>query len=107
MSIEISHFKRVANENSDLNLIELMIIDMTEGTEKFQGMLGKVICSGMKNNMEIVTNIGNGFTKTERYIFWLNKDEFIGKYIEVSYENITKRLIGSYDLVGANFIRLL
>lgn len=89
-----------------VNTIDLSIIDMVEGTDKYQGMLGALVCTGIEDNKEIVVNVGSGLTDDERKNYWLNKNDVLGKIAEVAYDAITKNLLGSYSLRFPRFVRL-
>lgn len=65
---------------------DLQIIDVEEGSGKNKGMLGAFVVE-YKNNR---VNVGSGYTNEERKIFWENKDQYIGRVIEVKYKEITK-----------------
>lgn len=86
--------------------IDLSIIGMEEGTDKYEGMLGALVCTGVDDGREIIVNVGSGLTDEERKYYWLNKSEVIGKIAEIAYDAITKNLLGSYSLRFPRFIRL-
>lgn len=89
-----------------VHTIDLTIVGMEEGTDKYEGMLGSLICTGIEDNKEIVVNVGTGLTDEERNQFWLNRNDVVGKIAEVAYDAITKNLLGSYSLRFPRFIRL-
>lgn len=86
--------------------IDLTIIDMEEGSDKYEGMLGALVCTGIEDGKEIVVNVGSGLTDEERVQYWLYKKEVIGKVAEIAYDVITKNMLGSYSLRFPRFVRL-
>lgn len=85
---------------------DLTIIGMEEGTDKYAGMLGALVCSGTEGEKEIKVNVGSGLTDEERQNYWLNKNEVVGKVAEIAYDSITQNLSGSYSLRFPRFVRL-
>lgn len=86
--------------------MDLTIVDMEEGSDKYQGMLGALVCTGTDDNREIVVNVGSGLTDEERTQYWSNKNQVIGKIAEIAYDAVTKNLLGSYSLRFPRFVRL-
>ena len=64
---------------------DLEIIDIEEGRGKLKGTLGSFIVK-YKNN---TINVGSGLTDKQRKEYWNNKDNLIGKIIEVKYKEKT------------------
>lgn len=67
---------------------DLLVVDIYEGTGKSKGMLGGVkleSCDG-----EIKTDCGSGFTDEQRKYYWDNKNEILGKIVEIEYEQVSK-----------------
>jgi len=65
--------------------VDLVIEGLDEGTGKHSGRMGAVVVSyhGTK------VNVGSGFTDELRETMWNDKDEFIGRMIEVRYQEVT------------------
>ena len=59
---------------------DLKVIDVFEGTGKYQGMMGGVICK-WKNGKTL--RVGSGFTDVERKTLWWDRGNAIGSIIEV------------------------
>lgn len=57
----------------------LRIVDMIEGTGKYEDMLGALIVDYKGNKV----GVGSGFTDHYRQVIWANKDTFIGLEIEI------------------------
>lgn len=67
-----------------INSCTLKVIDVFEGTNKYQGMLGGVVCTTADGL--ITTNVGSGFTDEDREVYWYNKP--IGQYFEILFNEI-------------------
>lgn len=68
------------------DLVDAEVTGFYEGTSKYQSMLG-----GLTVRLEngIMTDIGSGFTDSERQEYWQHKDKLIGKWIVVKYTELT------------------
>lgn len=68
---------------------KLTIIGFVEGTGKYVGMLGAIICKTCEGK---VVNVGSGFDDTERHALWRDtiKDSLIGTQLIVKYQELTK-----------------
>lgn len=86
--------------------VDLEIIDLEEGIDKYTGMMGALICTGIEDGKEIFVNVGSGFSDELRQQYWLNKDQVIGKIAEVHHDEITKNKNGTYSLRFPSFCRL-
>ncbi len=86
--------------------IDLEIVDLQEGTDKYEGMLGALVCQGIEDDKEIFVNVGSGFTDEERKQYWINKSDVIGKIAEVKCDAITQNKNGTYSLRFPRFSRL-
>lgn len=67
------------------NTIDLEVIGFTEGTGKYEGTLGALVCA-YKGNMVCV---GSGFTDNQRYIIWNDKETYLHKLAEIKYKDVT------------------
>jgi DNA ligase-1 len=83
----------------EINTIEGQIVDYQRGTGKFSETLGALI---VKLENGVIANVGSGFSDMDRNYFWSNKEENLGKFIEIEYHERT--LDGS--LRHARFIRI-
>ena len=61
-------------------------IYIEKGSGRNKGRLGALVCN-YKGNL---VNVGSGFSDEDRELFWKNKDEIIGRIIEVRYKEVTK-----------------
>ncbi len=66
--------------------MDLPVIEVLEGEGRLKGTLGALVVQ-YKNN---TINVGSGFDDETRKKFWSNKEELIGRVIEVKYKEITK-----------------
>ena len=67
------------------NTIDLRVIGVTEGTGKYEGTLGALVCK-YKDNL---VSVGSGFTDAQRNNIWANIDKVVDTIIEVKYKDIT------------------
>lgn len=86
--------------------IDLSIIDMLEGENKYAGTLGAITCHGFDEDKEIFVNVGTGISDELRDKYWSKKFELIGKVIEIECDAITKNQDGKYSLRFPRFKRL-
>lgn len=64
---------------------DLEVVDVEEGDGRNKGTLGALVVK-YKNN---TVNVGSGFTDEERKDFWENREDIVGRVIEVKYKEIT------------------
>ena len=62
------------------------IIGYEEGTGAFEGKLGSFIIDYKGNKV----GVGSGYTEEERIEFWNNRDEYIGRILQVKFKEETK-----------------
>jgi DNA ligase-1 len=86
--------------------VDLEVIGLEEGKDKYEGMLGALICRGFDGNKEIFVNVGSGLTDEERIQYWSNKTQIIGKIAEIKCDAITQNQEGTYSLRFPRFVRL-
>jgi DNA ligase 1 len=65
---------------------DLVVEGLDEGTGRHKGRLGAVVV----NYLGTKVNVGSGFTDELRELVWNNKDEFIGRMVEVRYQEVTQ-----------------
>ena len=61
------------------------VVDVEEGDGRNKGTLGALVVKYKDNTV----NVGSGFTDEERKNFWENREDIIGRVIEVKYKEIT------------------
>lgn len=64
---------------------DLEVVDVEEGDGRNKGTLGALVVKYKDNTV----NVGSGFTDEERKDFWENREDIIGRVIEVKYKEIT------------------
>lgn len=69
-----------------IDTYDLTIVDTVEGTGKYIGMLGALVC--MYNDHKV--QVGSGFYDGDRIGLWECRNTLIGKTIEVEAQEITK-----------------
>lgn len=65
----------------EFHSLDTEILDVFEGQGKYDNMLGGLVIDYKGNKVEV----GSGFTDEQRQLYWDNKDDIIGKIIEVQY----------------------
>lgn len=85
--------------------VDLRIDDVEEGTGKYTGMLGAIVCSGIDNGIPISCNVGSGITDEQRGEWYFNKDSLIGQIVEIRADGITQNQDGTYSLRFPRFER--
>ena len=66
--------------------IDLEIVDITEGTNKYKGMMGAIVVINKGKRVQV----GSGFNDKQRKYAWKNPNEIIGKIAEIKYQDETK-----------------
>ncbi len=74
--------------------MDLKVVDIQEGTGKYEGMLGALIVDYKGYRV----GVGSGFSDEERRRFWDNPEEIIGKTIEVDTFGESKDQFGNVSL---------
>lgn len=64
---------------------DLEVVGVEEGDGRNKGTLGALVVRYKDNTV----NVGSGFTDEERKNFWKNREDIIGRVIEVKYKEIT------------------
>lgn len=62
---------------------DLEIVELVEGTGKFVGMLGSILCKSSDGGVKV--SVGSGFTEEERKDMWDNRHNLRGKIVTVLY----------------------
>ena len=65
--------------------VDLVIQDLLEGTGKHAGKLGSVVV----NYQGVEVQVGSGFSDELRERIWANPESFVGRMIEVRYQEVT------------------
>ena len=76
------------------NSADLRVIGFEEGTGKYVGMLGALICDYKDN----VVRVGSGLTDNQRKEIWQNRSKYLDTIVEISYFEETKDSTGKKSL---------
>lgn len=89
-------FKRTNNllKCKVFNTCDLKVIGFEEGTGKYVGMLGAIICEYKGGEVKV----GSGLTDELRKVIWQDQDRYLNTIIEVSYFEETKDSTGKLSL---------
>jgi len=85
-----------------MNTCDLKVIGFEEGTGKYTGKLGALIVDYKGYQV----GVGSGFTDYDRECIWDNRDEYLGKIVEVQYFEESKNQDGGLSLRFPVFKRL-
>ena len=78
--------------------VSLTIVGFEEGTGKNIGKLGALICEGTDDGKFIRVNVGGGYSDDQRDAYWQDRQDMLGKIVEVRADAITQNQDGSYSL---------
>jgi DNA ligase-1 len=84
--------------------VSLTVVAVEEGTGKNVGRLGALVCEGEDDGRRIVVNVGSGFSDDDRVAYWTNREEVVGKVVEVRADAITQNQDGTYSLRFPRFL---
>lgn len=81
-------FKRTTNliKIKKFHSCDLMITGYIEGQGKYEGVLGSLVVDYKGNRLEI----GSGFSDAERKEFWQNREDMIGRVMQIKYKDVSK-----------------
>ena len=86
---------------------DLEIVAVEEGTGKYAGKLGAVVCrSRPENGISITVNVGSGFNDDHRNNLWAIRDSLIGKIVAVKYNMRSKNKAGEESLFLPIFVEV-
>ncbi len=85
--------------------VDLNIVGFEEGTGKNLGRLGAIVCEGVDNDRHITVNVGSGLTDSDRDSFWADRDQLLGRVVEVKADAVTQNQDGTYSLRFPRFER--
>ena len=70
--------------------VSLEVINFEEGTGRNSGKLGAFIAEGFDEGKFFRLNIGSGFTDEQREVFWKERNNLVGRIIEIKADSISK-----------------
>jgi len=68
---------------------DLTVVGVIEGSGKYRGKLGALMCEGKVEGHKVKTEVGSGFNDEQRATIWKEQKETIGKKAEVKYQGLT------------------
>ncbi|MDR3436386.1 hypothetical protein [Telmatospirillum sp.] len=84
---------------------DLRVVGMIEGTGKYLGMSGALVCEGEHDGKHIKTEVGSGFTDEERRSLWLDLS-WKDRTAEIRFQEITQAQDSdTYSLRFPTFVR--
>lgn len=89
---------------------DITCIDIVEGTGKYQGMIGALVCEGVVEGMQITVNVGTGLSDMDRARVAFDSDKsvhslYLGSIIEVQYNSLIQNSVtGNWSLFLPRFI---
>lgn len=81
--------------------IDLLCINILEGSGKFKNKLGSIEVSYKGNTVAV-----SGFPDTLREHYWNHPEEIVGKIVKISYFQETQNKDGHYSLRHPNFLEV-
>jgi ATP-dependent DNA ligase len=86
---------------------DLQIVDVQEGTGKYVGMLGAIVCqSGSTDGKTITVSIGSGFNDNHRINLWNIRNELLGKIVALKYNSRIQNKQGGDSLFLPIFLEI-
>ena len=86
---------------------DLEITEVVEGTGKYAGKLGAVVCRSRPEDGKYLTvNVGSGFNDDHRDNLWAIRDQLVGKIVAVKYNMRSKNKAGEESLFLPIFVEV-
>ena len=86
---------------------DLEIVAVEEGTGKYAGKLGALVCASRhENGQRVAVSVGSGFNDAHRDEFWSIRDSLIGKIVAVKYNAKIVNKQGEISLFLPIFIEM-
>lgn len=70
--------------------VTLEIVKVEEGTGKYEGTTGALVCKGIDDSREILVNVGSGFSDQLRFDIWESSSRILGELVEIRADAITQ-----------------
>ena len=70
--------------------VDLTVVELEQGTGKYEGMLGALICEGQDQGRAIRVNVGSGLTDGQRREIWDDPGVVVGSTVEILADAVTK-----------------
>lgn len=86
---------------------DLEIVAVEEGTGKYAGKLGAVVCrSRPENGIALTVSVGSGFNDAHRDNLWAIRDQLVGKIVAVKYNMRITNKQGEHSLFLPIFVEV-
>lgn len=85
--------------------VDLSIVSVEEGTGKYEGSMGAILCSGVDGGRNITVSVGSGFTDDQRSELWKCRDELLGRVVEIIADAVSRNQDGGFSLRFPRFNR--
>lgn len=86
---------------------DLRIVGYEEGTGKYAGRLGALVCqSGSNDGKTITVNVGSGFNDDMRTNFWHDRADLLGKIVALKYNSRIQNKQGGDSLFLPIFLEI-
>lgn len=86
---------------------DLEIVSVEEGTGKYAGKLGAVVCRSRPEDGKFLTvNVGSGFNDAQRDNLWATRDTLVGRIVAVKYNMRSKNKAGEESLFLPIFVEV-
>ena len=86
---------------------DLEILAVEEGTGKYVGKLGAVVCgSRLKDGKRLTVSVGSGFNDDHRTNLWNIRDQLVGKIVAVKYNMRIQNKLGEESLFLPIFVEI-
>lgn len=86
---------------------DLEVVGYEEGTGKYVGQLGALVCRSRSTDAEPITvNVGSGFNDANRTELWSVRDNLLGKIVALKYNSRIKNKQGGDSLFLPIFLEL-
>jgi DNA ligase-1 len=85
--------------------VDLQIIEVEQGTGKNSTRMGAFVCEGIDDGKSIHVNVGSGVTDEERESYWQERDQLIGRTVEILCDSVSQNQDGTYSLRFPRFVR--
>lgn len=86
---------------------DLEITEVVEGTGKYAGKLGALVCRSRPENGKFLTvNVGSGFNDEHRDNLWAIRDQLVGRIVAVKYNMRSKNKSGEESLFLPIFVEV-
>lgn len=73
---------------------DILCTDVIEGDGKYKGTLGLIKCDYKGNEL----GVGSGFTDEQRNYYWNNKEDIVGKIVQIKFKTETKNKQGGLSV---------